>query len=342
MSARSRMIGTLVAAVMMVLPAWVSAAAEKASGAEGSSAGRAYLGVRLDQQPLPELLRLHLGLGENEGLLVLNVQKDSPAEQAGIEKYDVLVGFQGKPVQSHADFVAAIHDAGVGAKVRVTVIHKGRRGDVAATLAAYNETKEWKYPQEEGQVRAWRMAPGEPGWRPTPFGQMPEAFRRFFRERRVLRSQEGGRQLEIMIEGDPASSDAQVRVRDLKTNQEYQAPADDLDKLPAAYRDEARKAVEDARQGTGGFEFRLEPFLLPDEQAPFGQRFREWRDSHQDDIAALRQELGQMQEKLQQEMEKKMQQLEESTRQLRQDVQKLLQERGAGQPRQQGQESGAL
>ena len=46
---------------------------------------RPYLGVKLDPNPLPELLVKHLNLDSDRGLLIKNIQRDSPADKAGLE-----------------------------------------------------------------------------------------------------------------------------------------------------------------------------------------------------------------------------------------------------------------
>jgi len=59
---------------------------------------RPYLGVAMQAAPLPESLRTRLNLNASEGLLVVHVEPESPAEKAGILLGDVLINLADKPV----------------------------------------------------------------------------------------------------------------------------------------------------------------------------------------------------------------------------------------------------
>lgn len=59
---------------------------------------RPYLGVAMQAAPLPESLRTRLNLTASEGLLVVHVEPESPAEKAGILLGDVLLKLADKPV----------------------------------------------------------------------------------------------------------------------------------------------------------------------------------------------------------------------------------------------------
>ena len=59
---------------------------------------RPYLGVAMQAAPLPESLRTRLNLNASEGLLVVHVEPESPAEKAGMLLGDVLINLADKPV----------------------------------------------------------------------------------------------------------------------------------------------------------------------------------------------------------------------------------------------------
>jgi len=63
-----------------------------------------------------------LKLANKEGALVINVIKDSPAEQAGIRANDVIIEFNGKPVKSADDLKALAQSVPMGAKVSVKFV----------------------------------------------------------------------------------------------------------------------------------------------------------------------------------------------------------------------------
>jgi len=60
--------------------------------------GRGYIGVYMDE--LNDELSRYFGLDEGRGLLVSKVEKDSPAEKAGLKVGDVIIKADGKPVAS--------------------------------------------------------------------------------------------------------------------------------------------------------------------------------------------------------------------------------------------------
>ncbi len=66
--------------------------------AQNIEAGGPWLGVQFG--PVTKPLAAHLRLAENTGQMILNVAEGSPADLAGLQQYDVLVGVDGKSVSS--------------------------------------------------------------------------------------------------------------------------------------------------------------------------------------------------------------------------------------------------
>ncbi|RMD45463.1 MAG: Do family serine endopeptidase [Aquificota bacterium] len=96
---------------------------------------RGKLGVVI--QPLTPELAKHFGL--YNGVIVTQVQKDSPAKRAGIKSGDIIVAVNGKKVEDPNDLQKYITRAGPGAKVRITVIRDGRRINLTAKLGSWDE-----------------------------------------------------------------------------------------------------------------------------------------------------------------------------------------------------------
>lgn len=251
---RTKWIIMLMLAGLMIAPAGTVWAMDEANE-------RPYIGVRLDPNPLPELLRKHLQLEENEGLLIINVQQDSPAHQVGLERDDIIVGFQSEKVFGYDDFVAEVHSSGVGTEVSLEIIHQGRRKTANLVLAPYTQTRKWVYPFHRdlniprSQDRIFYIDPDEERWRQIPFENIPENIYRLFQQKRVYRIENDDKNLEIIIEGDPRQDDVKVIVRDLDNDREYEIRADDIEDLPEKYRREVRDALSEAREGSGNFEF---------------------------------------------------------------------------------------
>ena len=85
----------------------------------GESPTRRRLGVGLAPAHVARQLRRAVGLPERDGLLVREVEDDSPAEKAGIMEGDLLVAVGGKPITSGDDLFDAL--AGEGA-LEITLV----------------------------------------------------------------------------------------------------------------------------------------------------------------------------------------------------------------------------
>lgn len=66
------------------------------------SVRRAYLGILM--QPLDKNLASALGLDKQEGLIISEVVKDSPAFKAGLLQGDIITGYNDKPIKSITKF----------------------------------------------------------------------------------------------------------------------------------------------------------------------------------------------------------------------------------------------
>ena len=86
---------------------------------------RGWLGVSI--QPLSPELRAALGLGDLEGALVADVFPDSPAARGGLQRGDVVIGLDGKPVTDPGILSRTIAMMRPGADVNLTVIRDGKR-----------------------------------------------------------------------------------------------------------------------------------------------------------------------------------------------------------------------
>jgi len=73
--------------------------------------------------------------GGSDGVLFDGVGKGSPAEKAGLQKGDVLVEWNGRPVKTLEDFTAFLGTAKIGDTVKIEVLREGKRLDFEVTLA---------------------------------------------------------------------------------------------------------------------------------------------------------------------------------------------------------------
>jgi S1-C subfamily serine protease len=94
---------------------------------------RPFLGVASQPVALPEALQQKYGLAQKSGLLLVGVEKDSPAEKSGLLLGDVLISFAGQTVADPQDLQAALATTTVGQPTTAVVIRGGERKELAVT-----------------------------------------------------------------------------------------------------------------------------------------------------------------------------------------------------------------
>ncbi len=92
----------------------------------------ARLGVTV--QEVNQTLADSFGLDKPQGALVADVQKDGPAERAGLKSGDVIRSVDGQPIVASGDLPALINLAAPGTKIHLQVWRKGRSEELVATL----------------------------------------------------------------------------------------------------------------------------------------------------------------------------------------------------------------
>ena len=95
---------------------------------------RGYLGVSTQRVHLPDELKAELE--QKRGLLVVSVEKDSPAAKAGLTMGDTLVSFADNAVQSHDDLLALLAGDVVGTAVPAKFVRGGQVHTTEITVAA--------------------------------------------------------------------------------------------------------------------------------------------------------------------------------------------------------------
>ena len=71
------------------------------------------------------------------GAIILEVTPNSPAEQAGVLRSDLIVGFNGNPITGYQSFLDAIWDSEIGEEVVVTLYRNGsERLEIPVTLSS--------------------------------------------------------------------------------------------------------------------------------------------------------------------------------------------------------------
>ena len=71
-----------------------------------------------------------LGVRGEQGVLVMELVRSSPADRAGVLPGDVIVAVDGRPVEDAGQLRNELARAEVGSELRLTVLRQGRRADV--------------------------------------------------------------------------------------------------------------------------------------------------------------------------------------------------------------------
>ncbi|HLV20127.1 MAG TPA: Do family serine endopeptidase, partial [Polyangiaceae bacterium] len=109
---------------------------------------RGYLGVSI--QDVDQELAKAMQLPSAQGVLVSDVQANSPAAKGGLVRGDVVVRVDGKAVNTTGQLRNAIAAAGAGKKVKLDVLRDGKPRSISVTLG--------ELPSEPGS----RSRPGAP------------------------------------------------------------------------------------------------------------------------------------------------------------------------------------
>jgi serine protease Do len=116
---------------------------------------RGWLGVYI--QAIDEDTADLLELGSREGALVSKVEPGSPADDAGIRRGDVIVAFDGQPIDEMEALPRIVATTPVGAEVEVTVLRKGDRKKLDVTLGELGSEVARASTGEEPQAGAFGL-----------------------------------------------------------------------------------------------------------------------------------------------------------------------------------------
>ena len=102
-------------------------------------ARRGWLGVRI--QTVTDELADSLGLGKPRGALGADITTDGPAAKSKIKVGDVILTFDGKPIDEMRNLPRVVAETKVGKNVKVDVWRKGRKVTLDAKLGEFPEDK---------------------------------------------------------------------------------------------------------------------------------------------------------------------------------------------------------
>lgn len=88
---------------------------------------RAYLGIGVDTIGLVRRTALRLELAQKTGAVVTSVERDSPADRAGLMTGDILIAVAGEPITGSDDLVRLLDADKIGRTVAFDVLRRSER-----------------------------------------------------------------------------------------------------------------------------------------------------------------------------------------------------------------------
>lgn len=117
-----------------------------------------YIGVTIET--LDEGLSGFFGLKDGVGILVRSVEKDSPAEKAGLRVGDLIVGADGKRVQTSDELIKLINEKEKGEKIELEILRDKKKMKVSVEIDEDQGSLMSAFPFE-----SWEKVAGS--WKPA-------------------------------------------------------------------------------------------------------------------------------------------------------------------------------
>lgn len=87
---------------------------------------RGFLGIRSQEVEVPAAAQAKLGRQQATGLLLVGIERGSPAEKGGLMVGDIIVGLAGQPVEEHDNLLSRLSGDLVGQSTPVEALRGGQ------------------------------------------------------------------------------------------------------------------------------------------------------------------------------------------------------------------------
>ncbi|HET7412323.1 MAG TPA: Do family serine endopeptidase, partial [Pararhizobium sp.] len=145
-------------------------------------ARRGWLGVRI--QPVTDDIAESLHMDKAHGALVAGIIKGGPVDNGSIQPGDVIVKFDGKPIDEMHDLPRIVAESPIGKAIDVVVIRKGKEQDVKVELGLLKDNDKLA---STGENKPGGTAPGGKALAPQKMetlgmtlGKLDDATRKTF------------------------------------------------------------------------------------------------------------------------------------------------------------------
>ena len=95
---------------------------------------RPYLGIAMQEVPVPQEWRTSVGSDQEHGLLIMHVTPDGPAKLAGINLGDLIISADGQPVRGFRHFHHMLSLKRTGEVLKMRLLRAGSATDAEVTL----------------------------------------------------------------------------------------------------------------------------------------------------------------------------------------------------------------
>jgi serine protease Do len=187
---------------------------------------RGRIGVTI--APVTKEVAESIGLGKPAGALVNAVEKDGPADKAGLEAGDIIVKVDGKAVEKQGDLPRMIGAIKPGSRATLQVFRRGTARDIAVTVAEFEADR----PARRASADPGSAAPAGKAVLGMTVTDLTEAQKKDLRVRSGVRieSVDGVAARAGLREGDVVLSIDNTEIADSK---QFAAVAGKLDKARA-------------------------------------------------------------------------------------------------------------
>jgi len=127
----------LARAALVLVTANVVTSASAAPVFNGEPHSSAYLGIMVDAVSQEKAASLHLKDGT--GAAIAGVVQDGPAFRAGLKQGDIIVVFNGKPVEGPEQLAGLIHSSAPGTSATMSIFRNGQKQEVKVTLGDWKQ-----------------------------------------------------------------------------------------------------------------------------------------------------------------------------------------------------------
>ena len=112
---------------------------------------RGWIGARI--QPVTDDIAESIGLDKARGALVASIDQASPAMQGGLKPGDVILTYDGKPIDRSRQLPRFVADSAPNKQVKVTLWRDGKEVEDTLTVIAYDPTRPQPQPPAPEQPK---------------------------------------------------------------------------------------------------------------------------------------------------------------------------------------------